>query len=194
MSLLSFFSRPTVKQALQTLLTELGIADAPAVAEAEAPAPTYAERVAAVVAKLSNPKYKFRSTAALAKAAGTTIEEGLADILAEAGARQATKRGVALDSWGLVSRVGAGRGLPDPNIAKVKSLLSNSKYKFRNIDTLMSKLGITDESAMEELLETAGAVPARRNDRLYRLPGHEPVSVGGGYDDDDDDDDEFGGE
>lgn len=113
--------------------------------------PTNEEKLTSL---LSEPKYRFRSYNSMIDATGLGTA-ALDVLLVKIGARRAVKGGREVyDSWGLISRVGAGKfgseskALGDTEhqrrLAKLTELLSDPSYKFRSIETLRNKLGVND--------------------------------------------------
>lgn len=216
MSFLSFIRSPKVKQAIASLFaefqSEVMVEAAPVAAAPVAAAPvgwdkveTSVEPVAAapaekspadkLAAALVNPKFRFRSLTALAKASGLS-GVALETALVEIGARPAVKRGyTTLDSWGLISRVGVGpHGRPvvaaNPNRAKLIALLSDPAYKFRSYDTLLDKLGC-DQSELDSLLEDVKARPVVVNGQEGDFYGLVSRVGAGPLADNDDGEDDF---
>lgn len=215
MSFLSFIRSPNVKQAFKNLFAEFQtevLADIPAhVATAVAPSgwdkaetsvPVEKSAHDKAIAALSNPKFRFRSLVALAKATGYGGEE-LEALLIEVGARPVVRRAfVDTSSWGLISRVGPGRGQRpvarvNPAKPKLVELLNDPAYKFRRYETLLDKLGIGTVE-LNELLDEVEARPivlagrvAGNSYGLVSRVGAGPLADDDNFDDDDDGDDGF---
>lgn len=130
----------------------------------------------ALVKALSNPKFKFRKIGTLQAAIGDACRDYTVGLLGEVGARPSKNNS---DLWALSSRVGTNASTPLPQEPKaaLRALLESQSYKFRNIDTLMRRVGIDDRDECEELLETIGARQSRTDSDLWGLTSR----VGPGY-------------